>query len=513
MTIVLPIESLFILYTLKKAGYQAYIVGGAVRDLLRGLPSKDIDLTTNARPEQISELFPESFYENMFGTVSITQTHAREQAGLPTVEEKDADDKHLAVDPFTATKIHSSLLIKSLDPAQKKSPEPVYEITTYRSDGVYSDHRRPESVTWGDSLEEDLQRRDFTINAMALNVTENKLQQLFESPTPTDEIELTQSEYQLIDPHNGEQDLHWKIVRTVGPATQRFQEDALRMLRAVRFAVQLGFTIDPEIMTAIKQHAALLRHISGERIRDEFFKMLLSDRPKQAILLLDQTGLLAIFLPELVATKGVQQGGHHTTDVWTHSIDALETSPSHDPVVKLATLLHDIDKPATFNKTADGSITFYNHEVVGARTARNIGERLKLSRRDLDRIFILVRYHMFHYQADHTDAAIRRFMRKVGLENLNDMLDLREADRLGSGARKTSWRLEEMKQRMIEQLHQPFDVTDMAINGHDLMKELQIPAGPTIGYVLHQLLEEVLEKPELNTREKLLARAKEITSA
>lgn len=513
MTISLPIESLFILYVLKKAGFEGYIVGGAVRDLLQGVPSKDIDLTTNATPEQINELFPESFYENQFGTVSITRTHTREQAGLPILSEQTLEDRQLAVDPFTATKLHSSLSIKTPVSAYKKTQEPLYEITTYRSDGVYSDHRRPETVTWGTSLEEDLKRRDFTINAMALSVTNEKLQELFETATPPNEVTLTESEYQLIDPHNGLQDLNWKLVKSVGPAAQRFQEDALRMLRAIRFAVQLGFTIDPEIVTAIKQHAELLRHISGERIRDEFFKMLLSDRPKQAILLLDQTGLLAIFLPELVATKNVQQGGHHTTDVWTHSIDALEASPSHDPVVKLATLLHDIDKPATFNKTSEGNITFYNHEVVGARTARIIGERLKLSRKDLDRIFLLVRFHMFHYQADHTDAAIRRFMRKVGLENLNDMLDLREADRLGSGAKKTSWRLEEMKQRMIEQLNQPFDVTDLAVNGTDLMKELDIPPSPMIGHILHQLLEEVLENPELNTKETLVQRAREIITS
>ncbi|MDQ5951699.1 MAG: hypothetical protein QG639_980, partial [Patescibacteria group bacterium] len=211
--------------------------------------------------------------------------------------------------------------------------------------------------------------------------------------------------------------------------------------------------------------------------------------------------------------KGVNQGGHHTTDVWTHLLDALETCPSSDPIVRLATLLHDIDKPATFASNESGEITFYNHEVVGARTAKQIAERLRLSKRDIERIFILVRYHMFYYQPEHTDAAIRRFMRKVGLENVNDMLDLREADRLGSGAKKTSWRLEEMKQRMIEQLNQPFDVTDLAVDGTDLMNELHIPAGPVIGKVLHSLLEEVLENPELNTKEILIQKAKQIITS
>lgn len=513
MTITVPIEPLFILHTLIQAQYDAYIVGGAVRDVLGlNVTVTDYDLTTNATPEQIAELFPESFYENQFGTVSITQTDTRTQAGLPELQLQE-EVANVVINPSMATKLHSSLSVKAPTLASKKTAQPVYEVTTYRSDGAYTDHRRPETVTWGSTLEEDLQRRDFTINSMALKVSDQKLSAIFTDPSPPDSVELTKAEYQVIDPHHGLQDLNWKVVRTVGVASQRFEEDALRMLRAVRFSVQLGFSIDPETLAAIKEHAQLLRHISGERIRDEFFKMLTSARPKQALELLDETNLLQEFLPELLKAKGVEQGGHHTTDVWTHLLDAVEACPSQDPVVKLATLLHDIDKPTTFAKSNSGDITFYNHEVLGARTAKRVAERLKLSRRNIGRVFILVRFHMFHYQPYYTDAAIRRFMRKVGLENLNDILDLREADRLGSGAKKTSWRLEELKERMIEQLNQPFDVTDLALNGTDLMTELQIPAGPTIGQLLQSLLEEVLENPELNTKERLLSRAQELSSA
>jgi putative nucleotidyltransferase with HDIG domain len=232
-------------------------------------------------------------------------------------------------------------------------------------------------------------------------------------------------------------------------------------------------------------------------------KMIGSRYPAEAITLLDETGILTHILPELLQTKGVEQAGHHTTDVWTHSLDALRTCPSTDPVVRLATLLHDIAKPQT-QQITDTTITFYNHEVIGARVAKKIAERLRLSRRDCDRVFTLVRYHMFYYQPENTDASIRRFMRKVGLENINDILDLREGDRLGSGARHTSWRLEEMKQRMVEQLHQPFSIQDLAIDGHDLMETFSLKPGPQLGKILQQLFEKVLDEPELNTKESLL---------
>lgn len=519
MIISIPLEPLAILYVLQNAGYEAYIVGGAVRDLIltsqlgSDQPVTDFDFTTNATPEELEKLFPEHFYENIFGTVSVTPEHLREQLSLPepVVETKTTPSRNRVIDIAQAGKIHSSLRVNTAaETTESKSTAVPYEITTFRSDGVYSDHRRPETVTWGKTLTEDLARRDFTINAMAIAIPQEMLTVLFANPSSLENnlVTFSDDQYSLIDPHHGVSDLAEHIIRTVGDPTTRFHEDALRMLRAIRLAVQLNMRIDESTYAAISEQSQLLQHISGERVRDEFIKMLKSDYAKEAIEMLDETGLLQYVIPELLATKSVQQGGHHTTDVWTHSLDALAASPSPDPVVRLATLLHDISKPETYAAT-DGKPTFYNHEIVGSRVAKRIALRLRFSNKDADRIFTLVRYHMFHYQPENTDAAIRRFMRKVGLENVDDILDVREGDRLGSGARKTSWRLEEMKQRMIEQLNQPLSVTDLAINGVDLMQELQLQPGPMIGKLLKYLFEQVLENPELNTKEELLAKSRQ----
>ncbi|MBP7768229.1 HDIG domain-containing protein [Candidatus Woesebacteria bacterium] len=521
MIIQIPLEPLAILHALQTAGYEAYIVGGAVRDIVLAAQRKtdqkitDFDFTTNATPEEIQAVFPEAFYENTFGTVSITPEHLRAQLQLPSpatasseVVEKATERKLLH--PQAITKLHPSLM-----PAQATEPESLtapavvpYEITTFRSDGSYTDHRRPESVQWGQTLEEDLARRDFTINALAISVDQAVLTSLFNSGAISAQNvgTLQPDQYTLIDPFSGQLDLENHIIRTVGVPALRFNEDALRMLRALRFSVQLNMRIDAATFSAITDNNSLLKHISFERIRSEFLKMLSSEYPKAAVELLDETGLLAYIIPELLEGKGVQQGGHHTTDVWTHALDALDSCPSTDPIVRLATLLHDIAKPATY-VVQNGQPTFYNHEIIGARMAKKIAFRLRLSNAQAERIYVLVRNHMFHYQPQQTDAAIRRFMRQVGLENLDDILDLREADRLGSGAAKTSWRLEEMKERMLEQLNQPLAVTDLAISGTDLMQELSLQPGPIIGKILHTLFEQVLEDPSLNTKEKLLAAA------
>lgn len=492
--------------TLKGAGFEAFIVGGAVRDLLilkkNNSPAPlttDYDFATNATPEEIQKLFPESFYENEFGTVAITAEELAQQAGFePTFVKVAAIAEQKVIDLTAASKIHASLSSpyqeKQAEKSSQKSPN--FEITTYRSQELYSNFRKPDSLQWGTSIEEDLTRRDFSINALALTLTQEVS---LDQPLLT----LAPDEYTLIDLHHGLADLDAHLIRTVGDPATRFQEDALRMLRAIRLSVQLNFEIEEQTFAALLAHHELLDHISAERIRDEFLKMLKSEYPAEAIELLDETQLLEFILPELLAAKGVQQGGHHTTDVWTHSLDALRYCPSPDPIVRLATLLHDIAKPDTYAEQ-NGTITFYNHEIIGARVAKKIAQRLRLSKEEQDRIFTLVRYHMFHYQPENTDAAIRRFMRKVGLNNINDILDLREGDRLGSGARQTSWRLEEMKQRMIAQLHQPFDINDLAIDGHDLMREFNLQPGKVIGEVLHYLFEQVLENPELNTPEHLV---------
>lgn len=522
-------ETLYILRTLEKAGFDAYVVGGAVRDMLIGmnlgqnlnLPI-DIDFTTNARPEEILRLFPSAFYENQFGTVMITPQDLRAQFGIEPPPPKDVkySDKATLISKAKVSKLHQSLQGEE-QKMSTESPAPDfldqehnYEITTYRSDGAYSDHRHPESVTWGKTPEEDLERRDFTINAMALQISSSAIERLTDQYSETPEVntvKVSPTDYHIIDPHLGLVDLELGVIKTVGDAQKRFTEDALRIMRALRFAVQLNMQIEDATFEAIILNKDSLKHISGERIGAEFVKMLASNHPGEAIKLLDDTGVLSLVIPELLETKHVEQGGHHNTDVWTHSLDALDTCPSTDPVVRLATLLHDISKPQT-QKVIDGNITFYNHEVVGARVAKNIAARLKLSKKNQDRIFTLVRYHMFHYQPHNSDAAIRRFIRKVGLNNINDILDLREGDRLGSGAAKTSWRLEEMKARILEQLNQPLDARDLAINGHDLMNQFQLKPGPKIGQVINQLFELVLENPELNNKETLLLEAKKLLS-
>ncbi len=527
MTISLSIYALFIIQTLQQAGFDTYLVGGEVRDLLLDAleqrPTRsmhDYDFTTNAKPEEIQALFPEHFYENNFGTVSVAHEHLKTQAeaswgvALPEFDTPTpSENRNRLIDVAQATKIHISLQQSSAQKAAATSKnEPTYQITTYRSQEVYDDHRKPTSMVWGTTLQEDLNRRDFTFNAMAVQVKSAWLEQTISRIGDTTlYVSLSADDYTLIDPYNGWHDLQENELRAVGDPTVRFEEDALRMLRAIRFAVQLNVAIADDTFAAIETNSHLIRHISAERIRDEIIKMLSSDYPAEAIELLDQTGLLQFIMPELLAGKGVQQGGHHTTDVWTHSLDALRYCPSPDPIVRLATLLHDIAKPQT-QRPGPTKFTFYNHELIGARVAKKIADHLRLSRIDCERIFTLVRYHMFYYQPHNTDASIRRFMRQVGLENIDDILDLREGDRLGSGARKTSWRLEELKARMIEQLHQPMAVTDLVIDGSDLMKELRLKPGPEIGRILRILFEEVLEQPELNDRQKLLSRAQAILS-
>lgn len=523
MSLNLPFEILYILYLLNKNGFAAFLVGGAVRDLvMNSKPEliKDYDFTTDATPKEIQKIFKDSFYENKFGTVSLTHEKLleliRQNYHLP-----DKNLSHLFVEAISsvnkiidlknAKKIHVSLKEKANSAEYDKktfvNQLAPFEITTFRSDGDYLDHRRPEEVTFGENIKEDLERRDFTINALAIEVDKKYLQQIFSEKKIQTNYLIKSEQFTLIDHHSGQNDINKRIIRTVGKPDQRFAEDALRMLRAIRLAVQLNMDIDTETYFAIKFHKDSLSFVSFERIRDEFLKILSSNNPAKGIEMLHETGLLKQVIPELYPGMNMQQKGHHTTDVWTHSIDTLRCCPSQDPIVRLAALLHDIGKPPSY-KEENNEITFYNHDILGSRLASKIAARLRLSKKEIQRVFILVRYHMFHYQEHHSDASIRRFIRRVGFENIDDILDLREGDRLGSGAKKTSWRLEEMKKRIIEQLNQPMDLDDLDINGNDLMSELNLKPGPILGEILDKLLEKVLEKPELNSKEQLLKEAR-----
>lgn len=448
---VIPKSVVLILKTLTKHHFDAYIVGGAVRDVLMGKQSNDWDFTTNATPEDIQNIFKDTYYDNTFGTVGVSHKHLVEQ--FPEL-------------------------------SNDQNEEEIYEITTYRSEGLYTDHRRPDSVSWGKTIEEDLGRRDFTINAMALK--------------------LTGESFEIVDLFHGQEDLEKKLIQTVGTADERFKEDALRMLRAIRFGAQLGFSIEKNTLEAIQKNHDLITHISFERIRDEFLKILTSNYPKDGILLLYSSNLLQHIVPELIDAIGVEQSGHHIYDVWTHSLNAVQECPSNDPIIRLSALLHDIGKPRTAKKTPKGTVTFYGHEVTGARMAKDIAKRLKLSNKEIDKVFTLVRWHMFAYDKNMTDAYIRRFIKRVGFEYIPSMMDVRIADRLGSGSRKTSWRLEEMKERIEKELHPPFSMNDMAIDGNDVMKTLHIKPGKRVGEILKALFKEVEEHPEKNTKEYLL---------
>ncbi len=443
-----------VIQILEKAGFEVYIVGGAVRDLLSGKKVTDWDFTTSAKPKQIVKLFKDAFYDNTFGTVGVAEKHLGGKG------------------------------------------DGVLEITTFRTESSYSDRRRPDKVKWGKTLEEDLTRRDFTINAMALKISSLQGQTL---------------KVKIIDPFKGQKDLEKRLVRAVGDPDKRFKEDALRMMRAIRIAAQLGFTIEAKTLKAISKDSKLLKEIASERVRDELLKIIASNYPKDGIKLLFTSGLLEFIMPELIETREVEQAGHHTKDVWNHSLDALKACPSPDPIIRLATLLHDVGKPRSKrNRGVGKEITFYNHEVIGARMVKEIARRLKMSKKDLDMLWLLVRWHMFAYDPKMTDKAIRRFIKRVGIENINKMMMLRIGDRVGGGSKATSWRLRELQQRIGEVLYTPMQIKDLKVNGKDVMKIKKIKGGPKVGKILEKLFDEVMEDSKKNNRKYLLERIKKI---
>ena len=443
MDFVIPdkVEKLINKFTENKA--EIYIVGGAVRDLILGREVKDWDFTTNLTPEEIQKIFPKnSFYNNQFGTISVVY----------------GDD--------------------------------IFEVTTYRTEQGYSDSRHPDEVKWGKTLEEDLQRRDFTINALALELKSS-------------------SSYKVIDLYDGQKDLENKIIRTVGNPDERFGEDALRMMRAIRIASQIGFLIEEKTFESIQKNANLIQKIAGERIRDELFKILVSTIPSQGITLLKNCGLLQEIIPELLDGYGMTQKGHHIDDVWTHNLKTLDNCSSNNPVTKLAALLHDVGKPKSMIGEGEDR-TFHNHEIIGSRIAVSIGKRLRLSNNELEQLFKLVRWHMFTVQETQTDKAVRRFIRNVTPEYIDEMISMRRADRLGSGSKETSWRWELFKERIVEVQKQPFSIKDLKVNGMDVMEILKIKPSRKVGEVLNAIFKEVEEKPELNEREVLLGKIKEL---
>ncbi|MDP3995660.1 MAG: CCA tRNA nucleotidyltransferase, partial [bacterium] len=401
----IPEEIKSTILQLKKAGFRAFAVGGCVRDMLLGIEPKDWDITTSAKPEEIQKAFPGSFYENKFLTVTV--------------------------------------LTESENPELKE-----IEITTYRKEAKYTDKRHPDQINFASSVEEDLARRDFTVNAMA--------------------IDLQNGKREILDIFGGQKDLENKIIRTVGNPQERFSEDALRLMRAIRFAVTLGFVVEDETFQAIKKNAHLLEAISKERVRDEFVKIVMSKRAAEGIELLRESGLLKYIVPELEEGVNCSQNKHHIYDCYEHNLKSFEYAAKNDfnKYVRIAALFHDIAKPrAKRGQGADS--TFYGHEVLSAKMTLQILNRLKFSKKETEKIVRLVRYHLFYYNVGEVgEASVRRLVLKVGPENVEELLQLRMADRIGSGVPKAEpYKLRHLKY-IIEKVSQdPVSVKMLKVNG------------------------------------------------
>lgn len=428
-------------------GYECYLVGGCVRDLYLGQNIYDYDFATNARPEQVMKLF---------------------RKVIPT------GIKHGTVTVFVN--------------------DTKCEVTTYRSDGNYFDGRRPESVSYSDSLEEDVMRRDFTMNGMAYDVLNDE----------------------IIDMVGGIEDIRRKVIRTIGEPSERFGEDGLRTYRACRFASKFNFEIDSDTLGAISGALDTVAKVSAERVRDELMRLLETPVPSIGFEYMRKSGLLALSLPELDACYNVEQNRFHAHDIYYHSLYSCDAAPADRPLIRLAALLHDIGKVCTRKGSPEGDYTFYNHEVIGARMARRIMKRLKFSNSDIETVNNLVINHMFHYTDDWSDGAVRRFMRKVGVENIQDLFILREADRIGNGTRtglpELIKKLQERIDRVIE-AENAITVRDLDIDGNVIMKHFNIQPGPMVGRILQELLEVVLDDPDMNRADLLIAKADEINAS
>ena len=443
----IPAAVLAVLDTLWSGGYDAYVVGGGVRDALLGRPQPfDWDVATSALPEQILAVLPSGKYENRFGTVTVP-----------------LEDGLFA------------------------------EITTFRRDHQYADHRRPDAVTFTDSLDEDLARRDFTVNAIAWGRAATDGGAGFEPG--------------IVDPTCGLADLDAHLLRAVGDPATRFEEDGLRLLRAARFAAQLGFEIEPATRAGMIDKAHVVQWISYERVGGELRRMVAADPPSAAFIVLADTGVLDYALPELAAQRGVPQDKIPGHDLWLHCLASVDAAAVIDPAnqtLRLAALLHDIGKPNTF---ADGH--FVGHDVEGATLAATLLARLAYPRREAELVVELIRQHMFNYESRWTGAAIRRFVRRVGRERIDDLLKLRAADNVGSGLAPDAGHLDELRRRIETELRSnpPLSLGDLAVRGDDLTAALNIAPGPRVGELLDRLLMLVIADPAQNRRDVLLAHA------
>ena len=430
----IPRQVQAILETLWADGKSAYVVGGSLRDILLGRTPHDWDLATDARPEALQTLFPGAIYQNTFGTVAVQRDGAW------------------------------------------------YEITTFRRDHDYADFRRPHRVEFGATIEEDLARRDFSVNALAWGARPGEAEG-------------------LADPFGGRADLDRRRLIAVGVAADRFGEDALRMIRAVRLAAQLEFTIAAGTLAAISRQAELVRHLSGERIARELEKLLAADRPSIGLRLMEATGLLREISTELADQRGVAQAKLVGEDLWDHTVRTVDAAARDSPVVRLAALVHDIGKPAT---AADGH--FIGHDVVGADLAEALLGRLHFPRVAIERVGLLVRNHMFSYEPGWSDTAVRRMIGRISEPALAELLDLRAADNLGSGLPADAGGLDDLRVRIAGQIQARavLDRSGLVIDGDDLITELGATQGPILGSILDRLVEIVLDEPARNDRPTLL---------
>jgi len=455
----IPLYILDTLKSLKNKGFEAYIVGGCVRDLLLEKDPKDWDITTNANPDQIQNCFSKTVYENSFGTVAVVIENNEENSRYFSISE----DKNIII-----------------------------EITPYRTEGAYSDGRHPDRIVFGSSLEEDLQRRDFTINAIAYDPINDILKDIF----------------------GGVNDIDKKIIKTVGEATDRFKEDSLRVLRAIRLAVQLNFTVSHETLEGIISAKNGLSRVSNERIRDEFIKIVESPNPAFAIGFMQKTDILKYICPEIEEGINCRQGGAHKYDVFDHLVQALQHAADKNwPLdIRLSALFHDIGKPRTKREYGDNrKPTFYGHEVVGSKMTKKILENLKFSRETIDKVVKMVRYHMFFSDTEQiTLSAVRRMVSNVGPENIWDLMKVRECDRVGMSKTEAPYRLRKYHAMIEEVLRDPISVKQLKINGDYMIKELHVKPGKRMGWILHALLEEVLEDPAKNDIDYLVKRIKDM---
>ena len=433
---------------LESAGFDAYLVGGCVRDLLLERAPKDWDITTNAKPEEIQKIFPDSFYENDFGTVGVKTR---------------SDDPALAV----------------------------IEVTPYRIEEKYTDKRHPDAVKFAKKLEDDLKRRDFTINALAYDPQSGELTDLF----------------------GGEKDLKAKIIRAVGDPEERFSEDALRILRAVRIVCVLDFSIEDATRAALEKTKGLLEFVSKERIRDELETMMMASSPASGFELMREIGILKFVMPELEEGWMVTQNKHHIYTVWEHNMRAMEYAAKENWAfdVRMSALLHDVGKPQS--KRGEGpDSTFYGHEMIGAKMALQMLNRLRFPKKFVEKVSKLVRFHLFYYNVNEvTESSVRRLIARVGIEDMDDLIKVRMCDRIGSGVPKAEpYKLRHFK-FMVEKLQRdPISAKMLNVRGEDVMRVCAMEPGPRVGAILDILLEDVLDEPEKNKIEQLEARTKEL---